>query len=114
MSLRRPDAPAVVRFREENAERVDFHCWVQFELEGRDSNRSAIGAMVEVRAGGVHSLRVVDGGSGFCSQNGRRVHVGLGGEDRIESVTIHWPSGRRQVLEDVAVDVVHHIVESAP
>ena len=29
----RPDSTAVCRFREEQGESVDFHCWVQFELD---------------------------------------------------------------------------------
>ncbi|MGH0030169.1 MAG: 4-alpha-glucanotransferase, partial [Myxococcota bacterium] len=32
-ALRRPDAPEVARFAERHAEAVDFHCWVQFELD---------------------------------------------------------------------------------
>ena len=88
--------------------------WVQFELEGTHSNRSCIGASVTVRGGHVNTLRVVDGGSGFCSQNGRRLHFGLGEVDRLEEVVVRWPDGRKQTLSDLGVDQVHHLVEPSP
>jgi len=87
--------------------------WVQFELTGTVSNRSAIGAAVELKAGALHGLRVVDGGSGFSAQNGRRLHFGLGTQATLDEVIVHWPSGRRQVLHDLEVDRVHAITEPA-
>ncbi len=55
--------------------------WIEFELEGRRSNRSAIGAQVRVFWNGQQQLQEVSGGSGFCAQNDRRLHFGLG-QDR--------------------------------
>ncbi len=61
--------------------------WVAFDLEGscrpdRDpsgcSNRSAIGAQVTVYWDGQQQVQEVSGGSGFCAQNERRLHFGLG------------------------------------
>ena len=52
--------------------------WIQFELEGTRSNRSAIGAQVRLFWSGKQQLQEVSGGSGFCSQNQRRLHFGLG------------------------------------
>jgi 4-alpha-glucanotransferase len=40
---RRPDSNAVRRFREEYDESVDFHCWVQFELDRQLSESAAAG-----------------------------------------------------------------------
>ena len=85
--------------------------WISFKLAGTRSNRSAIGAEVVVESGDLTQRRVVDGGMGFASQNDRRLHFGLGGRDRVDRVTIHWPSGRRQVLGNPLVDQLHTVVE---
>jgi hypothetical protein len=84
--------------------------WVGFKLIGTRSNRSAIGAEVTVEFGGVRQRQVVDGGMGFCSQNDRRLHFGLG-DQRPGRVTIRWPSGQTQVLDRVKVDEIHEVTE---
>lgn len=96
--------------------------WIAFELEGGCrgdaeprgcSNRSAIGARVEVFWNGRQQLQEVSGGSGFSAQNDRRLHFGLGAEARVDRVVIRWPSGRTQELEAPAVGRVHRIQEPA-
>jgi hypothetical protein len=72
--------------------------WVDFELEGTKSNRSAIGAQVRVFWNGQQQLQEVSGGSGFCAQNQRRLHFGLGKAPKIEKVEVRWPSGKIQTL----------------
>ena len=52
--------------------------WIAFELEGSASNRSAIGARVELHWNGRRQVQEVSGGSGFSAQNQRRLHYGLG------------------------------------
>ena len=73
--------------------------WIAFTLVGTRSNRSAIGAEVVLEAGDLTQRRVVDGGSGFASQNDRRMHFGLGHHEWVDRVVIHWPSGMTQYLE---------------
>ena len=85
--------------------------WLELKLIGRRSNRSAIGADVTVEFGNVRQRQVVDGGSGFCSQNDRRLHFGLGSE-RPGRVIIRWPSGREQIVEGLAADQLHVITEA--
>jgi len=85
--------------------------WLDVELTGRASNRSAIGARVEVEWNGQRQAQQVDGGSGFAAQNQRRLHYGLGEAAAVERVTIAWPSGRRQVIEGPAVDQVLRVEE---
>ncbi|PYP35663.1 MAG: hypothetical protein DMD48_13990 [Gemmatimonadetes bacterium] len=77
---------------------------------GTRSNRSAIGAEVTVELGSARQRQVVDGGMGFCSQNDRRLHFGLGNQ-RLGRVTIRWPSGTEQVLAGLAIDQLHVITE---
>ncbi|MBA3439204.1 MAG: CRTAC1 family protein, partial [Pyrinomonadaceae bacterium] len=87
--------------------------WIGFELEGQTSNRSAIGARVEVFWNGQRQVQEVAGGSGFCAQNQRRLHFGLGKNPEIERVEIRWPSGKMQTIPQPEPGTVHHIKESA-
>jgi enediyne biosynthesis protein E4 len=87
--------------------------WVEFELEGTVSNRSAIGAQVTVYWNGQQQLQQVSGGIGFASQNDRRLHFGLGRAAAVTKVLIRWPSGRQQTLDSPAVGRLHRIKEPA-
>jgi hypothetical protein len=78
--------------------------WIAFRLVGTRSNRSAIGAEVVLESGDLTQRRVVDGGSGFASQNDRRVHFGLGTREWVDRVLIYWPSGTRQALAHPPID----------
>ncbi|MEP7306913.1 MAG: CRTAC1 family protein [Acidobacteriota bacterium] len=86
--------------------------WIDFELEGAPSNRSAIGARVELHWKGQVQLQEVSGGSGFSAQNQRRLHYGLGQTTIVDRVEIAWPSGRRQTIEKPAIDRLHKIREA--
>jgi hypothetical protein len=85
--------------------------WVQFELDGRTSNRSAIGARVELHWGGRVQVQQVAAASGFSAQNQRALHFGLGNAAAVDRVVIRWPSGETQTIERPAVDMRHRVKE---
>jgi hypothetical protein len=88
--------------------------WIGFDLQGRVSNRSGIGTHVTLFWNGgreMQQAQEVSGGSGFCAQNDRRLHFGLGKADHVEKVEIRWPSGRVQTLAAPAIDRIHEIEE---
>ena len=85
--------------------------WIEFSLEGNGSNRSAIGAEVRVFWNGQQQLQEVSGGSGFCAQNDRVLHFGLGKTAAVDRVEVRWPSGRTQTLASPKTDERHRIVE---
>ena len=85
--------------------------WIAFALEGTVSNRSAIGARVEVQWAGRRQVQEVSGGSGFSAQNDRRLHYGLGATSLVDRVLIRWPSGRSQVIDWPAIDRLHQVKE---
>ena len=94
--------------------------WISFDLQGGcagDSsagtctNRSAIGAQVELFWNGRQQVQEVSGGSGFCAQNQRRLHFGLGAQGAIDRAVIRWPSGKTQEIKAPAAGQVHHIQE---
>jgi hypothetical protein len=87
--------------------------WIEFELEGSKSNRSAIGAEVTLFWNGRQQVQEVSGGSGFCSQNQRGLHFGLGKDPKIEKAVIRWPSGKVQTLDRPAANQILRIKEPA-
>jgi hypothetical protein len=91
----------------------DANRWIAFELEGRASNRSAIGAQLTLFWNGMRQVQTVSGASGFAAQNDRRLHFGLGPQPKIERAEIRWPSGRRQTVEAPAPNQLHRIQEPA-
>jgi hypothetical protein len=71
-------------------------------LEGSGSNTAAIGARVEVRAGGRAQHHRVDGGQGHMSMlHDLALHVGLGEACEAQKVTVRWPSGARSVFRNL-------------
>ncbi|HEV2881320.1 MAG TPA: CRTAC1 family protein [Pyrinomonadaceae bacterium] len=87
------------------------NAWIGFQLEGAASNRSAIGARVMLYWNGQQQVQEVSGGSGFCAQNMRPLHFGLGRQAQVEKVVIRWPSGKMQTLEQPGVGQVHQLKE---
>ena len=90
--------------------------WAGFVLEGKASNREAIGARLRLTTGGRTLIRFVDGGNGFAAQSSRRIHfglgrAGLGTAERIDKLEVLWPSGRRQTFENLPADRWVRLVE---
>ena len=60
---------------------------------------------VELPDGGVLRRELVAGGS-YLSSEDPRAHFGLGGADRVASVTVVWPDGTTVIRADVDVDQI--------
>ena len=56
-------------------------------------------------------MRDVRAGSSYMSQNDVRAHFGLGGATRVERLEVAWPSGRTEMLADVAANQIVTIDE---
>ena len=85
--------------------------WIEFELTGKKSNRSAIGAQVILSWNGRTQIQQASGGSGFSAQDDRRLHFGLGRDAHIEMATVHWPSGKLQPLVDLVPGKLYKVEE---
>jgi enediyne biosynthesis protein E4 len=85
--------------------------WIEFSLEGTNSNRSAIGARVTLYWNGQEQAQEVSGGSGFAAQNDRRLHFGLGKNPAIEKAVVRWPSGKTQTLDSLEPDKLYKVTE---
>lgn len=75
------------------------------------SNRDGIGARVEVFAGGRRWMAERVAASGYLSQDDSRLHFGLGAAATVDKLVVHWPGGREQTLENLAVDRVVTVEE---
>jgi hypothetical protein len=85
--------------------------WALIKLRGTKSNRSAIGARIELKTGNLVQTRIVKSGGSYLSQSDLRQHFGLGDAKTIDEVTIRWPSGRVQVERSVKVNQITTIAE---
>jgi len=85
---------------------------IRFQLVGTKSNRDAIGAAVRIFLGGQSQSRVVRGGSSYLSQSELPVTFGVGKSEKIERVTIEWPSGRTEEYKDLTAGRAYEIIET--
>ena len=72
----------------------------------RQSNRFGLGATRRSGARAEHARsREVNNVASYASSNDVRVHFGLGQASH-QRLTVYWPSGKVQVLQNVAIDPV--------
>ena len=76
--------------------------WLKFKLRGVSSNRNGIGARVLVTAGGVTQTQQLLSGYAMVSGGGDlTLHFGLANNTSASRVEVLWPSGTREVLNNV-------------
>jgi hypothetical protein len=78
--------------------------WLALKLVGSRSNRDAVGARVILRIGAQQQIREVHAGSAYLSGSSLTQHFGLGASERVDSLTVFWPSGGQTVLTDLPVN----------
>jgi hypothetical protein len=86
------------------------HHWLGIELTGKDK-RDVVGARMVLEAGGVKQSRFAKGGGSYLSARDPRYLFGLGKTDRIDKLTVTWPSGREQHFHDLNVDRYWRVTE---
>ena len=87
--------------------------WITLRLHGHKSNRDGIGAVVKITTAHGSQWETVSTASGYLSASDPRVHFGLCSDAVAQSIEIRWPSGIRQVLENVNADRFLQIDEPA-
>jgi hypothetical protein len=85
--------------------------WLLVQCNGTRSNRSAVGARLTLRAGNLRQIREIKAGLSYLSSNDLRVHFGLGGLDKADSLEIRWPSGLTERIENIRADQVLKLEE---
>ena len=112
IALINSNAPHFEVFHNEHQERTEQESgFVVVRLVGGNSkpqasqswsNRNGVGARITVKSGARVLVREVCCGEGFSNQNSAQKVIGIGAASQADSVTVVWPSGRSQTIENVA------------
>jgi hypothetical protein len=103
------NGPAVL-FRNDN---VTGNRSLRLRLQGTQSNRDAIGAVVRIFHGGTTQMRTVKSGASYLSQSELPVTFGVGRRDRVDRVVINWPNGRIEEHTNVATGRAYDCLEGS-
>lgn len=89
--------------------------WAAFKLYGVQSNRSAIGAIVRLKASlhgqATWQIRHIQAHNSFQSQSTLRQHFGLADATSIDSLEVRWPSGLVETFTGLAGNSFYKISE---
>jgi photosystem II stability/assembly factor-like uncharacterized protein len=91
--------------------------WFKIRCAGnKTSNRSALGAKIKivttVNNQTRSQIRHISAASGHAAQNSLVQHFGLGPATMVDSIIIHWPSGKKQILLNKAANQRITVLES--
>jgi hypothetical protein len=95
------------------AESVNQNNWIKIKTVGTKSNRNGIGARIKCVTTDGSQIDEVRSGGSYYSQNDLRVHFGLGKNQKVISIDIHWPSGLVETLNNVAANQLVVVKEGA-
>lgn len=87
--------------------------WINFELEGFESNIDAVGAKVVITGAFGTQIREVRAGESYGITNTATCHFGLGTVDVVDQAVIKWPSGLETIIDNPEIDQ-YHTVNEAP
>ena len=85
--------------------------WITLKLVGTASNRDAIGARVEVKAGPLDQMAEVRSGCCYLSQSDMRLHFGLGSVQTVDAIKVRWPNGRQETFTAKAINQIIELKE---
>jgi hypothetical protein len=87
--------------------------YLKLNVEGTQSNRPGLGTRVVAVAGGHRMERFVRSGSSYLAASEQVALFGLGDRERVDSLYVFWPSGRRDRFADVEGGRGYLLVEGA-
>ncbi len=87
--------------------------WLQLELVGTRSNRSALNTKITVRYGKQKRVFEVFGGGSFAASSDLRPLIGLGENQTVDELVVRWPSGAVQTFTSLAGDAAYRLTEGS-
>lgn len=85
--------------------------FIAITLQGTQSNRSAVGARITIKAKGETQIREVRAGESYGISNSLTQTIGLGTNTQIDQIQILWPSGVKTLIDNPAIDQFMNITE---
>ncbi|MDA0196073.1 MAG: FG-GAP-like repeat-containing protein [Bacteroidetes bacterium] len=86
--------------------------WIQIELEGSVSNRNAFGSTVSITCEGADYHRYFTGVNLF-GQSIKPLHFGLGSHQFVDKITVTWPDGSLEFIENVEANQLVKLKEGS-
>ena len=85
--------------------------WLAVRAVGTKTNRDGIGAEITLTTASGVRHNHVNNAVGYGGASDLRVHFGLGKDETVTKLEVKWPSGARQVLENVPTNQVLTVKE---
>ncbi len=86
--------------------------WLKITTHGVASNINGIGARIEINSPGVGTqIRDVISGSGFRYMSSLNTHFGIGSDSSVNSITVYWPSGTIDIINNPEINTTIHVAE---
>lgn len=80
---------------------VNDHRYLKFRFQGKAPNRSALGSTVRIFYDGKSQKQYFTPYRGYLSTVESSLHFGLAHHQKVDSVEVIWPDGKRQLLSQV-------------
>ncbi len=84
---------------------------IRFRLEGRRSNRDAIGAVVQIHDATGMQMQMVKSGSSYLSSSDKALTFGVARRELVDRAVIFWPSGRTDEFRKLGTNKSYVCVE---
>ena len=91
----------------------DGHDFLAIRLQGTTCNRDAIGARVELiteTENAPQLVRTLRAGDGYLAQSSKWLHFGLGRQNNIDRLIVHWPGGEREEFREIKANQ-HYVIQ---
>ncbi|MBV1859676.1 MAG: VCBS repeat-containing protein [Nannocystaceae bacterium] len=85
--------------------------WLKVHLTGVESNPAAIGAVIQITGSWGTQTREIRAGESYGISHSLIEHFGLGADETAATVTITWPSGQVDTIENVDGDQTIDVTE---
>ncbi|MCH7887178.1 MAG: VCBS repeat-containing protein [Candidatus Marinimicrobia bacterium] len=95
-----------------NSRNINKNHYLSVKLTGSKDNPDGIGARIEINSGNQMQVQEQYLTRGYQSSVGRRVHFGLGGNEKVEELIITWSDGRVQKFKNISADQTLNVRQS--
>lgn len=101
------DSPAILGTNSTNGP----HHFLAVTLVGTRGERTAIGTRLTATFAGRSTTRQLTAGDGYMASNDRRLVIGLGSAEVVDSLRVQWPSGTETTFTNIPADCDLLVVE---